>query len=170
MIISSVIVGGFTPGIVPLVLGRIHELLPHGNAGQRAAWAQAITVFALFQAAGAYGPFISVPAYRRDPIIIFKESKVCPSPRTWCDVRKLVSVFEMGREIRVYGEAPRSLTSVGQSIRRRPALSLHFGRFYPPHQIVGEARERPFERLTAFACRLTIGREGAPNGTNGNRA
>jgi predicted MFS family arabinose efflux permease len=55
MIVSSVIVGGFTPGIVPLVLGRIHELLPHGNAGQRAAWAHATTVFALFQAAGAYG-------------------------------------------------------------------------------------------------------------------
>jgi predicted MFS family arabinose efflux permease len=55
MIISSVIVGGFTPGIVPLVLGRIHELLPHDNAGQRTAWAQATTVFVLFQAAGAYG-------------------------------------------------------------------------------------------------------------------
>jgi hypothetical protein len=37
------------------VLGRIHELLPHDSAGQRAAWAQATTTFALFQAAGAYG-------------------------------------------------------------------------------------------------------------------
>ena len=55
MIVSSVVVGGFTPGIVPLVLGRIHELLPHNSAGQRAAWAQATTTFALFQAAGAYG-------------------------------------------------------------------------------------------------------------------
>jgi Uncharacterised MFS-type transporter YbfB len=55
MIVSSVIVGGFTPGIVPLVLGRIHELLPHSNAAQRAAWAQATTIFALFQAASAYG-------------------------------------------------------------------------------------------------------------------
>ena len=55
MIVSSVIVGGFTPGIVPLVLGRIHELLPHSSASQRAAWAQATTTFALFQAAGAYG-------------------------------------------------------------------------------------------------------------------
>jgi predicted MFS family arabinose efflux permease len=55
MIVSSVVVGGFTPGIVPLVLGRIHELLPHSNTDQRAAWAQATTVFALFQAAGAYG-------------------------------------------------------------------------------------------------------------------
>lgn len=55
MIVSSVIVGGFTPGIVPLVLGRIHELIPHDPSGQRAAWAQATTIFALFQAAAAYG-------------------------------------------------------------------------------------------------------------------
>jgi len=55
MIVSSVIVGGFTPGIVPLVLGRINELIPHNAAGQRAAWAQATTMFAMFQAAAAYG-------------------------------------------------------------------------------------------------------------------
>src|SRR5712672_1531794 len=55
LIVSSVIIGGFTPGIVPLVLGRIHEVLPHDNSSQRAAWAQATTTFALFQAAGAYG-------------------------------------------------------------------------------------------------------------------
>src|SRR5258705_4031193 len=55
LIVSSVVVGGFTPGIVPLVLGRIHELIPHSNPSQRAAWAQATTVFAIFQAAAAYG-------------------------------------------------------------------------------------------------------------------
>jgi MFS family permease len=55
LIISSTVIGGFTPGIVPLVLGRIHELLPHSNSSQRAAWAQATTMFALFQAGGAYG-------------------------------------------------------------------------------------------------------------------
>lgn len=55
LIVSSLIVGGFTPGIVPLVIGRIHELIPHSAANQRAAWAQATTTFALFQAAGAYG-------------------------------------------------------------------------------------------------------------------
>jgi predicted MFS family arabinose efflux permease len=55
LILSSVIVGGFTPGIVPLVLGRIHELIPHSSTDQRAAWAQATTSFALFQALGAYG-------------------------------------------------------------------------------------------------------------------
>ncbi|MGY3494767.1 MULTISPECIES: YbfB/YjiJ family MFS transporter [unclassified Bradyrhizobium] len=55
LIASSLIVGGFTPGIVPLVIGRIHELIPHSAASQRSAWAQATTTFALFQAAGAYG-------------------------------------------------------------------------------------------------------------------
>jgi predicted MFS family arabinose efflux permease len=55
LIVSALVVGGFTPGIVPLVLGRIHELVPHSSTGQRAAWAQATTAFALFQAAAAYG-------------------------------------------------------------------------------------------------------------------
>lgn len=55
LIISSVVVGGFTPGIVPLVLGRIHELAPHSNQQQRALWSHATTSFALFQAAAAYG-------------------------------------------------------------------------------------------------------------------
>jgi predicted MFS family arabinose efflux permease len=55
LIASSVMVGGFTPGIVPLVLGRVHELLPHRAEQQRAAWSHATTSFALFQATAAYG-------------------------------------------------------------------------------------------------------------------
>jgi len=55
LIVSSVVVGGFTPGIVPLVLGRIHELVPHSAERQRATWSHATTSFALFQAAAAYG-------------------------------------------------------------------------------------------------------------------
>ena len=55
LIVSSVVIGAFTPGIVPLVLGRIHELLPHSADAQRAAWGHATTSFALFQAAAAYG-------------------------------------------------------------------------------------------------------------------
>lgn len=55
LIVSSAIVGGFTPGIVPLVLGRLHELIPHDAGQQRAAWGHATTSFALFQAAAAYG-------------------------------------------------------------------------------------------------------------------
>ncbi|AWM02376.2 YbfB/YjiJ family MFS transporter [Bradyrhizobium amphicarpaeae] len=55
LIASSIVVGGFTPGIVPLVLGRIHELVPHSAEQQRATWSHATTSFALFQAAAAYG-------------------------------------------------------------------------------------------------------------------
>jgi len=55
LIASSVIVGGFTPGIVPLVLGRVHELLPHSTEQQRTTWSHATTSFALFQAGAAYG-------------------------------------------------------------------------------------------------------------------
>jgi len=55
LIVSSIVVGGFTPGIVPLVLGRIHELVPRSSEQQRATWSHATTSFALFQAAAAYG-------------------------------------------------------------------------------------------------------------------
>lgn len=55
LIVSSVVVGGFTPGIVPLVLGRIHEMVPHSAEQQRRTWSHATTSFALFQAAAAYG-------------------------------------------------------------------------------------------------------------------
>lgn len=53
--VSSFVVGAFTPGMVTLVLGRIHELLAHHPAAQRAAWSKATVSFALFQAAAAYG-------------------------------------------------------------------------------------------------------------------
>jgi predicted MFS family arabinose efflux permease len=53
--LSTVILGIFTPGIVPLALGRIHELVPHDHTEQRASWSRATTAFALFQALGGYG-------------------------------------------------------------------------------------------------------------------
>jgi predicted MFS family arabinose efflux permease len=52
---ATVLLGIFTPGIVPLVLGRIQEILPHSHIDQRAAWSRATTAFALFQALGGYG-------------------------------------------------------------------------------------------------------------------
>lgn len=55
LIVSSVVVGAFTPGIVPLVLGRIHELLPHDAPARQTSWSAATTGFALLQAAAAYG-------------------------------------------------------------------------------------------------------------------
>jgi predicted MFS family arabinose efflux permease len=56
LIVSSVVIGAFVPGIVPLVLGRVQELVPQGDlAGRTAAWSIATTAFALGQAGGAYG-------------------------------------------------------------------------------------------------------------------
>ncbi len=54
LIASSVVVGGFVTGTVPLVLGRIHELIPHSPARRKAAWSSATIAFALFQASAAY--------------------------------------------------------------------------------------------------------------------
>jgi len=55
LIAATVIVGSFPPGIVPIVLGRVHQLLPGDVHGQSAVWSRATTVFALFQALAGYG-------------------------------------------------------------------------------------------------------------------
>ncbi|VVE13052.1 YbfB/YjiJ family MFS transporter [Pandoraea terrigena] len=55
LIVSSIVMGAFTPGIVPLVLGRANELLAHHPASQKAAWSTATTSFATLQAGAAYG-------------------------------------------------------------------------------------------------------------------
>jgi predicted MFS family arabinose efflux permease len=52
--ISSIVVGAMVPGVVALVLGRVHELI-HNADHQRKAWALCTTAFALGQAAAAYG-------------------------------------------------------------------------------------------------------------------
>jgi predicted MFS family arabinose efflux permease len=51
--VSSVVIGAAVPGVVPLVLGRVHELVPPEQRGP--TWSFATTAFALGQAAGAYG-------------------------------------------------------------------------------------------------------------------
>jgi len=55
LMVSSVVVGAFVTGTVPLVLGRVHELLAHHPARQGPAWQTATVGFALFQAVAAYG-------------------------------------------------------------------------------------------------------------------
>jgi predicted MFS family arabinose efflux permease len=52
--LSSIVAGAFTPGVVVLVLGRIHELVAD-PATQHKAWSYATTAFAAAQAAAAYG-------------------------------------------------------------------------------------------------------------------
>jgi len=55
LVVSSLVMGAFTPGIVGLVLGRLHEVLAHHPASHKLAWSRATTAFAVLQAAAAYG-------------------------------------------------------------------------------------------------------------------
>ncbi len=55
LVLSSVVVGAFVPGIVVLVLGRVRELLIHYPAEHKTAWGVATTSFAILQAVAAYG-------------------------------------------------------------------------------------------------------------------
>ncbi len=54
LMVSSLLVGAFVTGTVPLVLGRVHELLEHHPARQGPAWRTATVCFALLQALAAY--------------------------------------------------------------------------------------------------------------------
>jgi predicted MFS family arabinose efflux permease len=54
ILLSSLVVGAFVPGIVPLVLGRLHELV-RDVRHHHAAWSTATVAFAIGQAAAAYG-------------------------------------------------------------------------------------------------------------------
>ncbi|MGH7156308.1 MAG: YbfB/YjiJ family MFS transporter, partial [Acetobacteraceae bacterium] len=54
LVLSSLLAGAFTPGVVPLVLGRVHELLPNDPPAQRIAWSWTTIAFATFQAGSAY--------------------------------------------------------------------------------------------------------------------
>jgi predicted MFS family arabinose efflux permease len=53
--VSCAVVGAFVPGVVPLVLGRVHDLVPPDGAARQAAWGFATAAFALGQAGAAYG-------------------------------------------------------------------------------------------------------------------
>lgn len=54
LLVSSVLVGAFVPGVVPLVLGRVRALSPPDPERQRAAWGVGTAAFALGQAGAAY--------------------------------------------------------------------------------------------------------------------
>jgi predicted MFS family arabinose efflux permease len=55
LLISSFLVGAFVPGIVPLVLGRLHELIAADAETRTAAWSRATAAFALGMALAGYG-------------------------------------------------------------------------------------------------------------------
>lgn len=53
--ISSIVVGAFVPGIVPIAFGRMQELADGRAHLQKVAWGFCATAFALGQAGAAYG-------------------------------------------------------------------------------------------------------------------
>jgi predicted MFS family arabinose efflux permease len=53
--VSSFVIGAMVPGVVPLVLGRVHEMIPDDPNQQRRAWGLCTVAFALGQAVAAYG-------------------------------------------------------------------------------------------------------------------
>ena len=52
---ATVLIGTFPPGIVPLALARVQELIPHDALAQNRAWSRATVSFATFQALAGYG-------------------------------------------------------------------------------------------------------------------
>jgi MFS family permease len=49
----AVLIGSFPPGIVPLALARVHELVPNHHR-QQVAWSRATVSFATFQAVAGF--------------------------------------------------------------------------------------------------------------------
>jgi predicted MFS family arabinose efflux permease len=54
LLMASIVVGAFIPAIVPLVIGRLQEIMPKDSAAQKAAWRRATTAFGIGQAAAGY--------------------------------------------------------------------------------------------------------------------
>ncbi|BEU25458.1 YbfB/YjiJ family MFS transporter [Paraburkholderia sp. 22B1P] len=52
--VLTLIIGSYPPGIVPMMLTRIHEVLPNDHVGQHKSWSRATTTFAAFQALAGY--------------------------------------------------------------------------------------------------------------------
>jgi predicted MFS family arabinose efflux permease len=52
--VLTIVVGTFAPGMVPLVLARIHELVSHNATRQNVAWTRASVISAAGLAIGAY--------------------------------------------------------------------------------------------------------------------
>ncbi|MBM3600143.1 MAG: YbfB/YjiJ family MFS transporter [Alphaproteobacteria bacterium] len=61
--VTSLVVGGFVPGVAGLAVGRVHELVNAGDAERRAAWSLCTVFFAIGQALGAYAMSAAFAAF-----------------------------------------------------------------------------------------------------------
>ncbi len=69
--VVAIVVGTFPPGIVPVVLARVHELEPHSVARQNSTWSRATTVFAAAQAVAGYAYSVLFNASHGDHRLLF---------------------------------------------------------------------------------------------------
>jgi len=51
----TLVIGMFAPGMVPLAVARVHELLPHHPVQQNLVWSRATVFSAALMALAAYG-------------------------------------------------------------------------------------------------------------------
>lgn len=54
LLLATLVIGSFPPGIVPITLGRVQRILDGDAHAQNVVWSKATTVFALFQALAGY--------------------------------------------------------------------------------------------------------------------
>ena len=52
--VLTLVIGSFPPGVVPMMLTRVHEVVPNDHAGQHMVWSRVTTTFAAFQAVAGY--------------------------------------------------------------------------------------------------------------------
>lgn len=71
----AVIIGSFPPGIVPLALARVHELVPHHHQ-QQLAWSRATVSFATFQALAGYASSAIFNATGGQHVLLFVMASV----------------------------------------------------------------------------------------------
>ena len=73
----AVIIGSFPPGIVPLALARVHELIPQHHQ-QQIAWSRATVSFATFQAlAGfAYSALFNASGGRHELLFVIAAAAI----------------------------------------------------------------------------------------------
>jgi predicted MFS family arabinose efflux permease len=71
VLLSAFLLGTYPPGAVPIVLGRVNELVASPPAAQQAAWSRATTAFALMQAAAGYADSFLLTVSEGDHHLLF---------------------------------------------------------------------------------------------------
>jgi predicted MFS family arabinose efflux permease len=124
LIISSAIAGAFTPGIVPLILGRVHELLPGDPSAQRIVWSWTTIAFALFQAASAYLYSFLFSRNGENYAMLFGLGSCALGLALVIDV---ASTWVSDREVSFEGSRPYASSALHLGRISRPAMKMRRG-------------------------------------------